>query len=95
MATAAVWYGLLGKANGRAKTLVFPFRGGGKKLRILLQCISGHDFLYPRTTTVSDIENYPAPACLVVQISGTVSTVLRPLKSEVLKFISPRINVCL
>ena len=26
------WHGLVGKANGRASTLVFPFGGGGKKV---------------------------------------------------------------
>ena len=36
--------------NGRARTLVFPFK---------------HDVLSPRTTKVSDFKNYPsAPECL-------------------------------
>ena len=31
MITAAAWYGLVGKANGRARTLVFPFLEMWKK----------------------------------------------------------------
>ena len=34
--------------------------GGEKKLFVVLQCIFGRDFLSPRTTLVSGIENYPS-----------------------------------
>ena len=50
-------------------------------------CIFGRDFLAPHTAIVSGIENYPTPACLVA--------VLRPLKSAVREYISPRINLLL
>ena len=35
--TAAAWYGLACKANGRARAIVFPFRKRQKKLRVVLQ----------------------------------------------------------
>ena len=41
-----------------------------KKLRVVLRCIFRCDFLSPRTTTASGVENYPS------------ATVLRPLKSD-------------
>ena len=44
--------------------LSFLFGGGRKKkLRVVLICIFGHDFLSPRTAIVSGIENYPS-ACM-------------------------------
>ena len=59
------WYGLVGKANGRARTLrVFPFRRRRQK---------------------------SCARCFTIR-SGKVATVLRPLKSVVRKYISPRIN---
>ena len=32
------------------------------KLRVVLQCIFGRDFLSPHTTIVSGIENYSSPS---------------------------------
>ena len=43
--------------------LSFLSGGGGKKLFVVLQCIFGRDFLSPRTTIVSGIQNYPS-ACM-------------------------------
>ena len=43
--------------------LSFLFGGGRKKLRVVLICIFGRDFLSPRTAIVSGIENYPS-ACM-------------------------------
>ena len=37
----------------------FFFGGGGKEV---MHCIFGHDFLSPRTTIFSGIENYPSPS---------------------------------
>ena len=47
------------------EVLSFLFGGGRKKLRVVLICIFGRDFLSPRTAIVSGIETIPAPACLV------------------------------
>ena len=33
-----------------------------KKLRVVLQCIFGCDFLFPRTTVALGVENYPSPS---------------------------------
>ena len=62
-----------------------------------MHCIFGHDFLSPRTTIVSGIENYPSPSMSYCSddLAQLVATVLRTLKSEVRKYISPRINFCL
>ena len=43
--------------------LSFLFGGGRKKLRVVLICIFGRDFLSPRTAIVSGIENYSS-ACM-------------------------------
>ena len=43
--------------------LSFLFGGGRKKLRVVLKCIFGRDFLSPRTAIVSGIENFPS-ACM-------------------------------
>ena len=43
--------------------LSFLFGGGRKKLRVVLICIFGRDFLSPRTAIVTGIENYPS-ACM-------------------------------
>ena len=43
--------------------LSFLFRGGRKKLRVVLICIFGRDFLSLRSAIVSGIENYPS-ACM-------------------------------
>ena len=40
--------------------LSFFFGGGRKKLRVVLICIFGRDFLSPRSAMVSGIENYPS-----------------------------------
>ena len=40
--------------------LSFVSGGGGKDLFVVLQCIFGRDFLSPRTTIASGIENYPS-----------------------------------
>ena len=47
--------------------LSFLFGGGRKKLRVVLKCIFGRDFLSPHTTMVSArvLKTIPAPACLV------------------------------
>ena len=42
------------------KLLSFLSGGGGEKKFVVLQCIFGRDFLSPRTTLVSGIENYPS-----------------------------------
>ena len=55
--TAAAWYGLVCKANGMARTIVFPFRRRRKKG---IDCIFGHDFLSSCITIVLGIENYPS-----------------------------------
>ena len=62
--TAAAWYGPVCKANGRARTIVFPFRRRQKKvIRVVLILFSDVIFLSPRTAIVSGIENYPS-ACM-------------------------------
>ena len=71
----SIWYGLVGKANGRTKTTVF-FGGGGKILRVVLQCVFGRDFLSPRTAIVSGIKNYPSASSLVARWSSTVAPCL-------------------
>ena len=43
--------------------LSFLFGGGRKKLRVVLICIFGRDFLSLRIAIVSGIENYPS-ACM-------------------------------
>ena len=43
--------------------LSFLFGGGRKKLRVVLICIFGRDFLSPRTAIFLGIENYPS-ACM-------------------------------
>ena len=49
------------KLNVTGTTIVFPFKGCGKNLRVFfLQHIFGRDFLSPRTTIFSGIENYPS-----------------------------------
>ena len=53
-------------ANGRA-SLSFS-EEAAKKLRVVLQCIFGRDFLSPRTTIVLGMKIIPAPACLVALI---------------------------
>ena len=55
--TAAAWYGLVCKANGMARTIVFPFRTRREKV---IDCIFGHDFLSSCTTIVLGIANYPS-----------------------------------
>ena len=40
--------------------LSFLFGGGRKKLRVVLICIFGRDFLSPLSAIVSGIENYPS-----------------------------------
>ena len=57
--TAAAWYGLVCKANGRARTIVFLFQRRQKKLHVL-QMYFRRDFLSPRTAVVLGIENYPS-----------------------------------
>ena len=43
--------------------LSFFFGGGRKKLRVVLICIFGRDFLSPRIAIASGIANYPS-ACM-------------------------------
>ena len=56
--------GIVCKANGMARTIVFLFRRRRKKVVVLL-CIFGHDFLSLRIlhAIVSGIKNYPS-ACI-------------------------------
>jgi len=69
------------------------FRRMQKKFtRFFLQRIFGRDFLSPHTTIFSGIETIPALHILLLWRSSTVATVLRPLKSAVRNYISPRIN---
>ena len=70
----------------------FFFGGGGKEV---MHCIFGHDFLSPRTIVLG-IKNYPSPSisCCSDDLAQ-FTTVLRPLKSEVQKHISPKITFCL
>ena len=42
------------------EVLSFFFGGGRKKLRVVLKCIFGRDFLSPRIAIVPGIENYPS-----------------------------------
>ena len=51
-------------------------------------------FLSPRTTIVPGVENFPraSMSCFSGDLAHAVITVLRPLKSTVRKYISPRIN---
>ena len=60
--TAAAWYGLVCKANGRARTIVFPFRKRQKKLRVVLYTNGFSDVIFylPHTAIVLGIENYPS-----------------------------------
>ena len=55
------WAHRQGKWKGKYFSLSFS-EEVAKKLRIVLQCIFGHDFLSPRTTLVSSIENYTSPS---------------------------------
>ena len=55
--------GLYAKPMEGQELLSFVFGRGRKKLFVVLQCIFGRDFLSPRTTIVSGIENYPS-ACM-------------------------------
>ena len=99
MAIAAAWYGLVGKANGRARTLVFPFRRRWQKSYVLFYNEFSDMIFYPRvlcTTKVSGIETIPAIACLVaLMIWHSCYRAYRPLKSVVQIYISLRINFCL
>ena len=73
--------------------LSFLFGGGRKKLRVVLICIFGRDFLSPRTAIVSGIENYISTCMSCCSDDpGTVITALRSLKSAVREYISPRID---
>ena len=56
-------------------------------LCIVLQRIFGLDFLFSRNT---GIENFPSASMFCY--SGDLAQLLRPLKSVVQKYISPRIN---
>ena len=55
--------GLYVKPMEGQELLSFLSGGGRRKLFIVLQCIFRCDFLSPRTTIVSSIENYPS-ACM-------------------------------
>ena len=39
LVTPAAWYGLVCKAKGRSRTIVFLFVGGRKKSHVVLQCM--------------------------------------------------------
>ena len=45
--TAAAWYGPVCKANGRARTIVFPFRRRQKKSRVVLSMYFRTSFSIP------------------------------------------------
>ena len=66
-----------------------------KKMCVILQCIFRHDFLSPCTTKFRVSKLFQHQYVLLLWWSATVATVLRPLKSVVWKYISPRINFCL
>ena len=66
--------------------LSFLFGGGRKKLRVVLKCIFGCDFLSPRTAIVSGNENYPSAcmSCCPDDLALLLATALRSfsLRSE-------------
>ena len=91
--SAAAWHGLVCKANGRGRPTVFPFQ---RRRKQVVHCFT----MYFRTW-------FSIPALynslwyrklsqrlhvLLLWWFGTVVTALRPLKSGVRKYISPRIN---
>ena len=68
-----------------------------KKLRVVLQCIFGHDFLSVHTTIALGVENYPSPSmsCCTDDQAQLLPCFNRPLKSEFRKYISLRKHFCL
>ena len=56
-----VWVHRQGQWKGKYFSLSFSAEAA-KKLRVVLQCIFGRDFLSPRTTIASGVENYPSPS---------------------------------
>ena len=57
-----VWGRMQSQWKGKNYCLSFS-EEAEKKLRVVLICIFGRDFLSPRTAIVSGIENYPS-ACM-------------------------------
>ena len=51
-------YGLVGKGNGRARTLVFPFLRRLQKVMCCFKMYFRRDFLSPHPTKVLGMENY-------------------------------------
>ena len=92
-ATAAAWYGLVSKANGRARTIGSLSEQAENKLRIVLQCNSDVIF-YPHVLQLSQVsKTIPVPACLGALMIW--HSCYHTLKSGVRKYISLRINLCL
>ena len=92
LATAAAsWYELVCDANGRARSNVFLFGGGGKSYVLFYKCIFRRDFLTSRTAIVSC--PIPALAYLVaVMIWQWYHRALRPLKSALREYIGNKFS---
>ena len=54
-----VWVHRQGQRKGKYFSL-YCSEEVARKLRVVLQCIFGRDFLSPRTTVASGVENYPS-----------------------------------
>ena len=83
--------GLVGKVNG--KNYCFSFAGKSYALLCIFRCYFLSDPAYYnsfRYWKLSQRQNV-----LLLWWSGTVATMLRPLKSEVREYISLRLNFCL
>ena len=74
----------------------FLFGGGSKKLHIVLQMYFWTWFSIPAYYNSFGYWKLSQHQCVLsLWWSSTVATMLRPLKSVVQKYISPRINLCL
>ena len=69
-----VWGHRQGQWKGKNFGISFS-EEAAKKLCVVLQCISGRDFLSLRTTKASGIENYPS-ASMSCEIRGAYETSL-------------------
>ena len=87
----------VGKANERARTLVFPFQRRQQKRYTLFYNVFSDMILY--ISAYYKHFGYQKLSqhqyVLLLWWSGTVATVLRSLKSVVRKYVSPRIFFCL
>ena len=91
--SAAAWHGLVCKANGRGRPTVFPFQ---RRRKQVVHCFTMYFRMWFSIPALYNSLWYRKLSqrlhVLLLWWFGTVVTALRPLKSGVRKYISPRIN---